>query len=169
MRMPGTIKNVLFASSPFRTWHKDRDQYLLSPTGRWGWPVLSRLVFRIAKNLGMVSYSRHSLDSVKVMRMDIPNKKVLERIADACDPFLERGGDMQDLICIMGPEDFGELASWLSEEYRFHANLCSRFRLASPFELEGQPKNTRAFSYDVPVVVSPYVRGLVVLPRSYFL
>lgn len=149
------IKNVNFEVATLRTWTKYRGQHLLSPEGRWGPRWLARLIFRIAKNLGMVSHNRSSTDALNVVRFDVMGKTVKEMIVNACEPYLSKGYGIDDLLCVMGPESFAGLATMLTHEHFL--------MLTVPYY-----RNHRATVFNIPVCVSPYVDGIVVLRRSHF-
>jgi hypothetical protein len=121
----------------------------------------------MAVNLGMVSNHREAFDSVEVVRLDINETEVRSKVLAAAEPYLDMDMDPNDLICIMGPENFADTArKWTQAEMVMASHP---YRVEMQVSERGQyPRQTKAVLLDIPVVVSPYVKGLVVLPRSHF-
>jgi hypothetical protein len=143
-------------------WAKHRDQYLMSPTGRWGWRWLWSLVFRMAINLGMVTYHRSRCDGVRVCSIDIQGKSNVEMISNAMLPYLNAGLGPSDLIVLMGSPEWPGLA------YELHDSMRMQFGFPVGHKESRHPSDTRAVVYDMPIVVTPHIKGCLVLPRRLF-
>lgn len=143
------------------SWEKKRDQFLISPKGRWGTNWMRWLVFRAAYYLGMVSHHRMMTDSVRVGSVNIRSKQYRDVILQACDRLVESGYDMNDLICLMGSPEWPALAREIRDEIPF----CRSY-INDSFEV-GHPERTKTLVYNVPVVVTPFIKGILVLPKSH--
>lgn len=158
MQKPIRTMSVMYPKS-VQQWTKKRGQYLISPKGRWGknWPGLWWVVFHIAKNLGMVSHHRECLDGVRICEMNLSEAYFVDLIDKAVIPYLNDGYGLGDLIILIGSPEWPGLALELHETMRMQFGFPPGHK---------EYRDERARIFDVPVIVSPHVKGILVLPKS---
>lgn len=161
MMKPPIRQTSIMYPKGVQDWSKHRDQYLISPKGRWGknWPGLWWLVFHIAKNLGMVSHHRSVTDSVRICTIDIHGESYAELISNAMMPYLNDGYGPGDLLVLIGSPEFPGLSREIYDYVQMQFGFPPLHK-----EYAGQ----RATVYSLPIVVSPHIKGIMVLPRNLF-
>lgn len=165
MREPKGYVEINSCDVDIRTidrWTKNRKQYVISNTGRWGPQWLQRLVFRVAKNLGMVGYETTHSQTFQVNRIDIRQPDIAGAISKAADVYLRRGFAPDELIVVVGSARFAQLRQEVrleTPDMRFNREVQgdSRDRIYIMVE-----------TFNLAVVVTPYFNGVAVLPKRYF-
>ena len=143
-------------------WTKNRKQYVIAENGRWGPQWLHRLVFRMAKNLGMVGYDRSHSQTFQVNRIDIRQPDIAAAISEATDVYLRRGFSPDELTAVVGSARFAQLRQEVrleTSDMRFNREV-------------GSDRDNRIYvmveNFNLAVVVTPYFNGVAVLPKSVF-
>lgn len=131
-------------------------QKALKSEGRWGPRWLHRLIYRMAVNCGMVGnlVNLKYHDTTRFHEVQFNDRMLLASIRQAIDNY--NSLELWDLPAIyMGPDCFEETLKHL------HGNL--HFNV--PMERDQlYPNGVRAIIYEVPVIVTPCISGLVVVP-----
>lgn len=141
----------------FRKYSKQRQQYQLSPKGRWGPAWLHKLIFRVARNCGMVGHPTDVDETRTVafneLRCDDPKLTTLVREALLNYDRL----DLRDPPCIyVGPDAFETTLTELGDNFMAYARVD--LHKPTPFGVDRL--------WGVPIMATPCISGVVVVPKQ---
>lgn len=160
MKPPVQVLSMHPYIQPIQEWTKKRDQYLISPTGRWGFAWLRGLVFKAAYYLGMVSYHRSCTDSIRVVNVQVDTPTIRAQISECILDHIRCDEHLEDLVCIIGSQQWPELGAELRSEIHMRFGVPG---IDNGFP--NMPHATRFIQNNVPVIVSKFMQGFVVINR----
>lgn len=152
-----TIINYSISSKAIHKWKKRDNGYVIVRQGRWGWKWLHSLVWRMATNLGMLRHEKDYFMTEAVDRCEIPlkNKDYEKKIFDIIKPHLKNGYRDDDLTVVVGYDFFNELQK---------SAIMKFSNFTYPVHIGGVETTPRIFN--IPIIVNPYMQGVVVIPKE---
>lgn len=155
-----TIVNGHWSVDALLSYRKRRDKHFVSTKGRWGPGWLHRLVWRVARNLGMIGHPAelHREETARFHKIPHGDRKLLDTIHAA---FMQAtGAELDPVEVVVGPDCFTDMVA--------AADAQRRMQFIAPAEMSvGRGKMIYTL-HGIPIRLVPNVSGFVVLPIDHW-